>query len=425
MSVPRLPARCRPLLGKAVASALIACMATLPLTGIAKPISPSGIAASAASSPAEASTGVDAAAQFESVPSPMPLNLDSLVFAATGTTEFGDLIRLRGDSHFVGTVAVTMTSGASRQNYPNYPGSSAHGFYHPVTLTFYTVNRDGPVPTPGTVLARITEPVLIPWRPDSGPGSLLPARAFNASFDVVSLGIALPDEVIFGISFNTRFHGPAPLGQPGPYDVLGVAVNHRPVSAGSDIDANAVFWHTTHAEATPGRVEFRQDTGWLPYKPAVRFRNSLYGSLFELVVRLECARGPDSRENAATGLAAALIALAIEKSLWYGNGELQPVLGRYAFELLAEAADEVAPVAAGDGALASDARTALDTILTTANMLANSAVADAIILRGNINSLLEAQAAIDLAIEDEADTRFGDAVDQYGQAWQQAQAALR
>ncbi len=393
---------------------------------LGKPIAPSGLAlfpSLVAPATLQAPAEVLRQPQFESVPAPLPANIDSVVFAATGTSEMGDLVRLDGISHFIGSVAVTLTSGAVRAN---YAGSSPLGFSHPITLTIYAVDRDGASTQPGAILARVSETFLIPWRAEMTPHGVLPARAFTISFDLAALGVALPAEVVYGISINTAHHGPAPIGLPGPYDFLGMGVTDRPVGTGYDVEPNTIFWRSAYGnDESSGSEELRADEGWLPYKPAVRFTQSPYGVLFDLSVKLDSWRGPDRHAASAVNLAASLMALALDRSLWHGNAELQPVIGRYTFDLLAEAVEELAVVAWDAGSAGDEAHDAIDTILIAVESIAQSAVADAIIFSGNVRRVLRAQSEVDLARDNQDAMRHGVAIDHFGAAWQHAQAALQ
>lgn len=393
----------------------------------AKPITPSGLAANppplASTSPA--TPALTAEPQFDTVPSPLPANLPSLGFEATGTTEFGDLVHLRGVSHFIGSVTVTLSTGAVHSDFRD---TSPVGFTHPITLTLYGVDRSGATPQPGAVLARRTEAFLIPWRAESGP-SVLPGRAVSLTFDLGTTDLALPEELIFSLSFNTQHYGNPALGSVGPYNSLGVALTDRPATTSTD-EADTAFWRTANAAnyadgGAGGANRFRRDTGWLQLKPAVRFTNSLFGTLFELTDKLELTRGPDSTTDAAFSLAAGLGAFALNRAFWDGNNQLHPVLGRYVFDLLAEAADELTDVAAGSGPLADRAQHAIDTFLSITGGLAETAAADALIFGGDPGRIGSAQDAIDQAAVQETNEHYGNAIDHYAEAWREAQTAVR
>lgn len=359
---------------------------------------------------------VPGAAQYDSLPAPLPASADSIGFAATGTSAFGDLIRLHGASHFVGRVAILLSSGA---NHADYPGASPHGFMHPVTLALHAVDRSSGAPRPDRLLARVTESFLIPWRNEIASAGF-PDRLFVLTFDLAPLGLALPDEVILSVAFNTAFHGRFPTGRAGPHDRLGVALTNREPAIGEDVDADAVFWHSSQT----GTRQLVLQPGWT-LRPAIRMHGSVYGELFELVGQLETLRGPDPRAEAGLRLAASLVALALDRELWDGNAQLSPALGGDAFDLLAEAAGELALVGATPGVVGAKARAALDTLTRATAFIAETTLADALIFGGDPDALLRAQSALDLAAELKTSANPGAAVDAFSEAWTDAQAGLR
>ena len=134
----------------------------------AKPVTPdivaeaSPVSVQTAPTPAHESEIPLLAAKFDTTPEPLPPSVPSLGFEATGTSEFGDLIRFAGIGHFIDSVSVTLFSGAIQSEFPR---SDPAGLNHPITLKIYAVERGtGPV-KPGAVLASLTENVLIHWRP--------------------------------------------------------------------------------------------------------------------------------------------------------------------------------------------------------------------------------------------------------------------
>ena len=135
---------------------------------------------------------------------------------------------------------------------------------------------------PDTLLATTTENVTIPWRPAADPtcpggtawragdGQCYNGIAFNASFDMSSLNVTLPGDVIVGIAYNTADYGATPIHEAGPYNSLNVGVPEgQTASVGTDDNADNVFWNTSHAAfytdgGTAGVGIFREDTHWTP-----------------------------------------------------------------------------------------------------------------------------------------------------------------
>lgn len=215
---------------------------------------------------------------YDAVPSPLPPNVVSLGYEATSTSEFGDLVHLRGTDRVLRSVTVTMSDWALRSDYPALP---ATGWTHPITVNVYapTLGENG-VPT--TRLATTTQPVAIPWRPPADPtcpggtgwragdGQCYNGIAFTATFDMSAAAVTLQDDVIVGVAYNTQHYGAAPIREPGPYNSLNVGVPTGQVaSVGLDADADAVFWRTSFAgfytdAGASGVGTFRTDTGWAP-----------------------------------------------------------------------------------------------------------------------------------------------------------------
>jgi len=87
---------------------------------------------------------------------------------------------------------------------------------------------------PDTLLATKTQNVTIPWRPvadatcspatawRAGNGQCYNGSAFNATFDLTSLHVTLPSDVIVGVAYNTADYGQTPIGVAGPYNSLNV-----------------------------------------------------------------------------------------------------------------------------------------------------------------------------------------------------------
>lgn len=224
---------------------------------------------------------------YDALPSVSPqTNYPSVGYEATSTSEFGDYVHLGGTNRKLNTVTVTMSDWAKYADYASNPvySSNSSTWSLPVTLNVYSAAFDGNgVPT--TRLATVTKTIAVPWRPASDPACGTTSNgtgwkvdgtcynysgiAFNAEFDLSSLNVTLPDDVVVGIAFNTQSHGYSPTGQSGPYNSLNVAVPAgQAVTTGSDNNTDEVVvnstWSGQYGSAGSTGV-FRKDTGWSPY----------------------------------------------------------------------------------------------------------------------------------------------------------------
>ncbi len=93
----------------------------------------------------------------------------------------------------------------------------------------------------------------------------------------------MPNDIVYGIAYNTNTWGANPIGRPGPYESLNVGLNSSAISTVGDIEPDAVFWNTSTAGnytdgGTGGVGIFRRDTNWTPYRPAVTLTASAYAA---------------------------------------------------------------------------------------------------------------------------------------------------
>jgi hypothetical protein len=154
-----------------------------------------------------------------------------------GVDEYGDHIRFADGSRDLGEVTVGMSSRTPYSEWSDsYP---ANGYEHPFTLNLYKVDKSGENPAVGDLIASKTKTATVPWRPNGnqspkcqeaggGWGSLCwGGRQFTVTFDMsgVEGTEGLPDEIIYGIAFNTETSGNSPIGEPGPYNELAVQSN--------------------------------------------------------------------------------------------------------------------------------------------------------------------------------------------------------
>ena len=379
--------------------------------------------------------------QFDSTINPLPANVASIGFHITGTSEFGDLVRLGGVAHYIDSITVTLSSWAIQSD---FPGSSPLGFMHDITLKLYTVDRGSGAPAAGAVLTTLKTTVLVPWRPEpdaSAPNSPLRpwraadgnyygGRAFNVTFDLNAIADALPDEVIYGVSFDTERAGAKPLGIDGPYNSLGVGVSATPPNPGVDVVPGTVYWKTTDGAAytdngASGVNVFRADAGWTVFSPAVRFNNSPYGSLANLATRLMDLQPVSPDVARALAEARKLVTNALQRSMWENNRQFRAEWGQLGFDLFVEIAGELATIANSRERIAPEAAEIADSLLRVAEALTDSVVGDALIVGRNAHRVGTAQLALDASVDARLDGRYDLAIFELGRAWREAQAALQ
>mgnify|MGYP001613808621 CR=1 FL=1 len=222
----------------------------------------------------------DASVVYDALPNPLPGNVASLGYEATSTSEFGDYVHLGGTDRNLTTVTVTMSNWALQSTPANVAFCSANptkctatGFIHPITINIYSNQLDGNgIPT--TLLATKTEDVAVPWRPEADPTCPTPTAwrldasncfnglAFNTTFDLSTLNVTLPNDVIVAFAYNTGDYGANPLHVDGPYNSLNVGIPaNQVVSVGNDDNVDKTFWDTIYPGYTAG---LKEDSGWIP-----------------------------------------------------------------------------------------------------------------------------------------------------------------
>ena len=98
---------------------------------------------------------------------------------------------------------------------------------------------------------------------------MLTAITFNFS------NITLPEEIIFGLAFNTTDYGASPTGVQGPYDSLNFALAESAPTVGSNPQPDTAYLNGTNPGDYGGDAgnlgTFGQGTGWSPYSAAIEF----------------------------------------------------------------------------------------------------------------------------------------------------------
>jgi hypothetical protein len=244
--------------------------------------------------PAAAATSV---VVYDNTPHPLPGNLTSWGFEATGTAEVGDRVGLAaGSAREAATVSVVMSSWACQAGHWNIgdcvtaPGAS---FTHPITLNLYAVGAGN---APGALIGTVTQTFAIPYRPSADPVHCTGGRWFDTAsstcfngkaapiaFDLAALNLTLPNELIVGVAYNTTHWGYAPIGGAAPcysgpggcaYDSLnvGLADPATTLSAGSNPAPADAYQDTQYSSCASGAIHpFGLDAGcWAGLKLAVQ-----------------------------------------------------------------------------------------------------------------------------------------------------------
>ncbi len=229
---------------------------------------------------------------YNSIPDPLPGNLPSQPFQAQGTGEFGDRVQFSaGSGRSLLTTTQTMSSWACESgawysgNCATTPGAT---FSHPITLNIYSVVAGNQV---GPLIGAVTQTFNVPYRPSadnvnctgSGPlgnagkwfdgTSCYNGFATNITFNLA--GLVVPNEVIYGIAFNTTTYGYNPIGPSAcsatfegcGYDSLNVAVQGTQ-SVGTNPSPTDVYHYTFFGGCTGAVMPFGLDAGcWGGFKP--------------------------------------------------------------------------------------------------------------------------------------------------------------
>jgi hypothetical protein len=226
---------------------------------------------------------------YNNIPSPQPPSLVSQSFQANRDSEFGDLITFGGTARDLTSATVAMVTVGYFSKYNVSTVTNTGGWTEPaITLNLFSVDNSGASPAPGTLLGSVTESSFIPWRPEPTPicGGVLwlapdgchNGMAFDITFDFTSLGIVLPNQIIYGIAYNTQSGGQNPIGLIGPYNDLNVGLDNNvinTVQVGSNPNAPLAYLSgigTSYADGGAGGIGvFRLDTGGSHSKVAIQF----------------------------------------------------------------------------------------------------------------------------------------------------------
>lgn len=202
-------------------------------------------------------------AAYDSLPDPFPPNMPSFGLEAYSLTSLGNRITLAaGTPRKLRGVTIGMSSWACQSggwNTANCASAANATFSQDITLNIYDDSSN-------QLLATVTKTFEMPYRPSTdascaggkwkaADGACYNGFAFKIAFDLRSLAVTLPDNVRYEISYNTRTHGPSPLGVGGPYDSLNIGTYDTTAthpSVGSDPDPGNLVWNGLQSLKEPG-----------------------------------------------------------------------------------------------------------------------------------------------------------------------------
>jgi hypothetical protein len=233
---------------------------------------------------------------FDYIPSPLPGNVASYSYGSWGVAEAGDGISFStSGSQTLDNAKVVISSWACEEGTgwaaenevpcETTPGST---FSVPITLNLYNPDL--------SLIASRTRTFAIPFRPSSNSdcpetvnGQGWGSDCFLGLADVITFdltGVVVPDEIVYGVAWNTSSYGYNPIGDEAacaavqyagcPYDLLnlGVEGDAQP-DIGADESPNGAYQYSVFPSACcDGGVAsvFRFDDGcWGGFNPLVRF----------------------------------------------------------------------------------------------------------------------------------------------------------
>jgi hypothetical protein len=225
---------------------------------------------------------------FDNIPDTLAPNYSSLGYEATSTSEWGTQVNVGGSSWNLDSATVTMSTWAGRDDSafggPNYAAmgiGNATGYNYTLTFNVYAAVAGGSI-TPGALLGYDTQTFHIPWRPvATGVDSTAPyytvggnnyhGYAFNVTFDLSSLGIVVPNQFVWTVSYNTADYGQMPNHIAGPWNSLNVgAEGIDPPSVGSytnpDVTLLNSSWIGAYGDPSNGAGFLHTDPTWTGYQ---------------------------------------------------------------------------------------------------------------------------------------------------------------
>jgi len=256
----------------------------------------SGLALLILGAPATAATE----AIFDYIPAPLPDNVASYSYESWGVAEAGDGIEfstngpqaLDNAKVVVSSWACQTGTGWAAENTVPCITEQGSTFAVPITLNIYDPNDDM------SLVATRTRTFDIPFRPSRNPDcpetvngqgwgqDCFLGLAHVITFDLT--GVTAPDEIVYGVAWNTSSYGYDPIGDEAecaavqyagcPYDLLNLGTEGTaPANVGTDLSPNGAYQFSVFPSAycdggAGGASVFRFDDGcWGGFNPLVRF----------------------------------------------------------------------------------------------------------------------------------------------------------
>jgi hypothetical protein len=171
---------------------------------------------------------------FQTTPAlPLPSYQSYGLERSTVDRGLGDVVNLGGSNRRLESVDVTMVNFAKAVSWPDLAAADPAGYRHPLTIIVYEVSGESLV-----LLTQQTQEVLIPWRSetlDDGGENPFEGAAFTTRFDF-SDELLLTEQLAVLVAYNTESSGFDPIGSPGPYNGLNLALSGDAPSVGTDDD---------------------------------------------------------------------------------------------------------------------------------------------------------------------------------------------
>ncbi len=176
---------------------------------------------------------------YDDTPAQLELSYLSYSFSAQKIYGLGNQVALDGENRRVSAVETILVTWARADEWPALAAANPDGYHHPATITIYELSPSNRL----VFRAQATQSVFVPWRPLTMPNGT-PYRfngyAFRASVPFPA-DITLPERPLVMVSYNTQSTGFVPIGSPGPYNQLNVAMQSAPVSVGTNVDPDVIL----------------------------------------------------------------------------------------------------------------------------------------------------------------------------------------